>query len=748
MSQGTDIELTLSEGETLTIAGQDDLITSLWRGLVASVDVTRQWLTDHPEEPFMLSGGSDAGLAATTTVVLELEHALDRPARLVLDGEGGTFEGVAPEGESPAQIWTLADVPDPLGTFEAEGDTLALKAGERAVLTWTARVPAQDLEPEAVVALLPPGPDGARIMRDPVVTGETMRGTKIKAARATTVGEAGARVAVSFEGPLFIGPQVERIAMTKLSQSAAPNPWAESPLSLAGKRLLLDRLYSGLRVGDAVLLEHGDDAVAAALTSVAVGSSVIGQVTVDDEQQDVTIPVTQVEFLPALPPSWSEARLVLRYRGVDGGVLVRPAKTQLSEADLVGEGQGVALRTPVSATADDALRRLALVDANGYGAIVRGRLVIEPPGGRFILDAQQPQLTEPLRPPVQVYGSLVDVTRGKRVEREVLGSGDASLPWQTFTLRKSPLTYVPDPSGPAGRRSTLKVRVDGVEWTQVPSLLDASANARVYVVSHDDEAVTHVNFGDGRTGARLPTGANNVIASYRHGVEGNAPELSLTSLSRPVKGVVGAFNPIPATGGQAPPTPLQRRDSARRETLLLRRAVSLPDYQALAVGFPGVQNARARWGWDAETSRSAVKVWIITDGDGDVSSELAALLRARGEVDTEVCVEPATPLAAQLELELEIDPRYVKDQVELAAYERLLAPGSGLLAPANAVIGGHLYRSRLFAALMEIPGVLGVRNLLLGGDAWPSVLAAPDGRYFDLSWARLSPQPEQAPPAV
>src|SRR5208282_579467 len=56
------------------------------------------------------------------------------------------------------------------------------------------------------------------------------------------------------------------------------------------------------------------------------------------------------------------------------------------------------------------------------------------------------------------------VTHGQSVS-EIMGSGNASSPDQSFTLKQSPLTYVQAPT-PTGRHSTLQVQVNGAAWTE------------------------------------------------------------------------------------------------------------------------------------------------------------------------------------------------------------------------------------------------------------------------------------------
>ena len=136
--------------------------------------------------------------------------------------------------------------------------------------------------------------------------------------------------------------------------------------------------------------------------------------------------------------------------------------------------------------------------------------------------------TATLTTPLRLLYNLLPVSRGATVAKEILGSGDASRGNQSFVLKKFPLTYLPASSGSTGGiRSTLRVWIDGVEWTEVVSLFDQAPTARCFVTREDDEWRTSVSFGDGIHGARLPTGKDNVVASYRYGSGADMPAATI-----------------------------------------------------------------------------------------------------------------------------------------------------------------------------------------------------------------------------
>ena len=102
----------------------------------------------------------------------------------------------------------------------------------------------------------------------------------------------------------------------------------------------------------------------------------------------------------------------------------------------------------------------------------------------------------------------------------MLGSGNAALINQTFSLAKSPLTF---PAGSGGPANTLAVYVNGIA-AGGRELLRQAPGARVFVVSRSpDQTVTTVTFGDGVNGARPPSGSGNITATYRYGSRAAAP---------------------------------------------------------------------------------------------------------------------------------------------------------------------------------------------------------------------------------
>src|SRR5262249_11229598 len=120
-------------------------------------------------------------------------------------------------------------------------------------------------------------------------------------------------------------------------------------------------------------------------------------------------------------------------------------------------------------------------------------------------------------PPVWVYGNLSAATQGKTEKPVVLGNGDLRADFLTLAIPKKPVTYLLSKSATPPEVAELVVTVDGIEWTHVPSLLTYGPKDQVYIVREDRTGQSYVQFGDGETGARVPSDSGNIQATYRTG---------------------------------------------------------------------------------------------------------------------------------------------------------------------------------------------------------------------------------------
>jgi len=354
---------------------------------------------------------------------------------------------------------------------------------------------------------------------------------------------------------------------------------------------------------------------------------------------------------------------------------------------------------------------ILLEDAKGQGIAAQGDVAVDQKSIQLTITASPPALSA-LTPPLRVLFNPLPVSRGQTVTSEILGSGDASLAGQEFVLKKSPLTYLLSGTSTSGRNytSTLRVWVNGVEWQEMPSFYEQSATARIFVTREDANQCTHVQFGDGINGARLPSGINNVTARYRYGCGAEALAAgSLNVILKPYPGLKAIRNPVAVGGGSDPDPAEQIRRYAPQSVLTFERAVSGDDYETIAAQTPGVTRAKAYWTWDTEHQCTLVKIYV-GDDDSAVKSAQVALA---GAVDPNrpVKVKKATAIPLQLVLTLKLDSAYLPDPVLAVVREALLNAKTGLLGTAAIRVGRAIYRSQIYRTCCLVPGVLAVTKL-------------------------------------
>jgi hypothetical protein len=381
-----------------------------------------------------------------------------------------------------------------------------------------------------------------------------------------------------------------------------------------------------------------------------------------------------------------------------------------------GAATPVTLQLPASiaqlslATAADGTLPVLVVDSVGQGAA--GRVTPpDPVAGRTAVVTLTPPVPR-LIPPIQTYFNVLPVSRGKTVPRETLGSGDATRAAQAFTLQNTPVTYLQDAASVSGTdySSTVRIWVNGVEWSEVQSFYGQPADAQVFVTHEDDAGKTHVGFGDGLCGARLPTGIDNVVASYRYGSGAAAPAAgTLTAVLKPWPGLRSVVNPVVVGGGADPDPPSKIRALAPRSVLTLGRAVSADDFQVIAAQAPGVTRAAAAFGFDPIQQRPRVTVWVGDDQNAVASATRA--IAATADPNRLPAVTAATRVPITVSLSIAVSPRYQPETVRSALYAALLDPDAGLFGVNHVGIGEVVFDSQIYAACLAVAGVAAVHDL-------------------------------------
>jgi predicted phage baseplate assembly protein len=343
-------------------------------------------------------------------------------------------------------------------------------------------------------------------------------------------------------------------------------------------------------------------------------------------------------------------------------------------------------------------------------------------------------------PSVTVFGNLVDASQGKAEREATLGNGDNRQMWQTFPLPKSPLTYFLSAGAVPPYTPELEIWVGGRLWTRVDAFYGHGPEETIYIVREDADGRSFVQFGDGETGARLPSGIKNVVAVYRTGVGAHSavkPDTTPTAAQRPP-----GFDKVSLAGivsGGAPAEDGEKaREAAPGKVQSLGRLVSIRDYETETLGVPGVVTAAAAWDLHAGVPAVILRVLLEAGREAEfaeVRATLAHAQRCRGPDRFPLVVQQALLRYVFLDLAYARDPTYRQEDVERDLRAALGLAGdaaserSGLFGLRARRLGEREYASRIEGRLQNVAGVLWCKVVALGrfgsGAVDPATLVLP-----------------------
>jgi predicted phage baseplate assembly protein len=522
-------------------------------------------------------------------------------------------------------------------------------------------------------------------------------------------------------------PALNTLAVAAAPPELIPNDWFFIPVPAdPTDQLFLDRVYSQLvysasNPGLAVLLT--DDGVfqilnvtdARAMAKAAYTMATQSTRLTFDQQAILTqtfplrntVVLTGNELLPLqvdlpIPDPLTGASLTL------AGI-----HTQLQD------GQTVVMRgNPFDPASNSASPTVA-----AETAILDGAPRPDPVNGVTVVNLKQGLANQYSLASCVLLGNIAGVTQGQTVNDEILGSGDGSA-FQSFPLKKSPLTYLPstDPEGLSAVQSTLTVSVNGVAWGEQPNLASSAPGDSVFVTTLDDSGETTVVFGDGFNGARPPTGVNNIHAHYRNGLgaTGNLPSAAVQQLVDSLPNLQKAANPIPTSGGADPESPASIRQSASGSLQTFGRAVSAADYAALASSYPGIAKASAAWiVQDPATQLVVAHPYVQLTAAAvnrtplqgtSLASNLRRFLDGRRDPNVLLRMQDFTPVYIAVTVEIAINAQYphqpTLNNVNAALNTGVNPDGSlGFFAFDHLQFGEAIFLSSLYAAIQAVPGI-------------------------------------------
>jgi predicted phage baseplate assembly protein len=632
------------------------------------------------------------------------------PAGLKLESKPGpgkqpqTFELDADTTVSPPGA--IAVDPQPDGTFTTEKGLL-LRGVIKSIVSGDA------------LLLVPRQWDGITTNRA-VVTVRTVT------TEADPRGNRNTRITV--DAAVAVTGNVSDFRLLRSAQSARPRPGTNA---IKADTVFLSSLYRDIQIGMPLVIEH--PTTPASIVRVSGYAEAVYYANGSDAELEKPPLLTS----PETPPVPVLATVLTIANGPTGLTSAAEAAKAIvrfdwrDAAELVAQPQA-SIQGP----------SVVVIPAAGFGTLTATSLFIEDAGGAGALASATTQTAglqltgldaaALFQAPLRLLTNIVPVSRGKTVPSEVLGSGDASLANQDFTLKKAPVTYLPAADSHSGELygSTIRLYVDGLQWHEVPQLFGQAATARVFVTWEDAEGKTHVRTGDGITGARLPSGTDNVTATYRYGGGAAVPDAgSLTVIVDPWPGLKAFRNPVPVGGGSDPDAADRLSQLAPRSVLTFDRAVSAADFEVIAGAAPGVARVRSYWSFNADEQRERLTLYVGDDAAAVESARTA--IDAAAESD-DALVLLATAIDLDIKLKLLIDHDRLADDVE----EAVRAALATFFSAAAMRIGAGIYRSAIHAACLAVPGVTAVKELTIeraGTLTAAFRLDPPQGGFFSLA---------------
>lgn len=527
---------------------------------------------------------------------------------------------------------------------------------------------------------------------------------------------------VTLDPPLptvFTGRPLAGVRVLTLSLAASASPLMGDG-AVSASSVVLDALYPMVLPGSTAAIEVDGQLHAVTLSAVTVEnlSRTVGSGT-------AIVPLTRITHA-GIPAPRAGAAVRVHLVPKDTGRPVGTVLPTMTAAMIAAHGRIAPPTLPLAEAP-------ATGDAIALGQRPRGLLLPGTVSDERFVPSPGAGGSGTLETPVVLLGNTVVAVRGETVTDEVVGSGDAREAGRRFKLKKKPLSFIEDASTETGRSPQLELRVDGIAWTHVESFYGQPADARVFCIEMAPDGTATIVGGDGVSGARFPSGVDNLVATYRYGAGAAKPPAgSITQFARAAAGLQRVLQPLDAWGGADAETAEEVRAVAPTAALTLGRAVSLADFEAMARGASGIVNAAVAYRWDPGRQTAVVTVWIIADG-GDPSPGLADLLAARAAPGIAIRVLPATKRVVPVfDIAVEAEPGHSPEAVRAAVRTALFDRRSGLLAPRNVPVAAPLFRSVLFAAIHAVPGVARVPSIMLATGPMGLALVPGDGAWFDL----------------
>jgi hypothetical protein len=371
--------------------------------------------------------------------------------------------------------------------------------------------------------------------------------------------------------------------------------------------------------------------------------------------------------------------------------------------------------------AEDALPfPLCLQQVQGHPAsIARGNIVLADHGHAVLevlplqstVRGNQRYLPKLTQGPITFQAQVLDANQNAVVV-DATAPASAALTGDPRLARPSVLLFPVDPAVAPACIADPDPTVD--HWTPASDLLEAGPFTQSFVVEMENDRTAQLRFGDDQLG-RNPT--EPLFACYRvgNGSAGNIGADGLAHIVSPFPGIVAVSNVLPAVGGTDPEPPQEIQLSAPQAFRVQERAVTEADYADVAVRHPGVQRAVAT----RQFTGSWYTMFVAVDRVGGVAVddtfkvELAGFLERFRLAGYDLEIQGAVFVPLKIKLTVCVQPGFLRANVEAALLDALSdrdlpGGGRGFFHPDNFTFGQPVFRSRLLAAVVSVPGVASV----------------------------------------
>jgi Baseplate J-like protein len=334
---------------------------------------------------------------------------------------------------------------------------------------------------------------------------------------------------------------------------------------------------------------------------------------------------------------------------------------------------------------------------------------------------------------IHVRTNTVTALQAQTVQGEVLGGTDGSRT-QSWTFANTPVI--------AG---SAQVQIDdgtgAVNWNVVSDLLDSGSQAKDLALDPTSGTLTAGDSVHGAVPVANPNNpdANVIAVEYRYGggTRGNVAPRAINALLTPIDGIDSGnvTSAFPAAGGTDEETLDSAKERARRMVRSQCRAVTLDDFEYLAMQTGDIARAHALALYNPQFPTvpmpGAMSVIIVPDAKRDPNVPFApmpsdglmrtvcAYLDQRRLLTTEVYV--VAPTYQQIVVTAEI---VAKDDADTAAVQDAVAqalstyfdPIFGGDDKTGWPFGGTIYYSKVYQQIFTAPGADSIESLTMALD--------------------------------